>query len=189
MTTDINYAEIKEVREIIRQWDETMKTFPAGYNYDNLSCDPEFIFLKINIHEYLSVWKKFKEGKADEREQLISHEIAMYLACDNKEDTPERLPLLRNITVQSLIDKDGMTQGGAVRLVAETFGSKETTVKRDYQTYKKERMKERGGEFRKWLRKDAHPSFRDLLMSAVERNRWYVLCVGGDFLPIPPVAE
>lgn len=189
MTTNINYAEIKEVREIIRQWDEAMRTFPVGYNFDNLACDPEFIFLKINIHEYLSVWKKFKEGAANRREQLISHEIAMYLACDNKTDKPDRPALMRRMSINALIKHNQMKTVDAIKLVAEVVGLKEETVKREYYRRRNEDQRRMDRENRTWLREDAHPSFRDLLMSAVERKKWYVLFSGGDYLPVPPVAE
>ncbi|MCG0014434.1 hypothetical protein ACXIUH_22005 [Vibrio parahaemolyticus] len=189
MTTDINYVEIKEVREIIKQWDEAMRTFPVGYALENYCCDPEFLFLRINILEYLSVWKKFKEGAANRREQLISHEIAMYLACDNKTDKPDRPALMRKMSIDALIKHKQMKIADAIKLVAERTGRTEETVRSEYYKRRNKDQRRVDRENRTWLREDAHPSFRDLIMSAVERKKWYVFYSSGDYLPVPPVAE
>ncbi|HCE1243758.1 hypothetical protein [Vibrio parahaemolyticus] len=183
----ISDVEVKDVRKTIREWDKYARTKPIGHDFTDPSS--EGFPLWCTVTDFLWAWQNFRKGEADKRDQLISHEIAMYLACDNKEDKTPSVAYLRNMFIEAAIRLDKKNQAEAIRLAVQEFDCKEETVKRDYRKYKEkigESNTKRDRALKAWLKKDSQQTFRDLLMVFIERKKWGVVIREGIFNFIPP---
>lgn len=97
--------------------------------------DQEWEFLENVISDLIFAWRHFREGSADKNEQLVCHEIMLYL-LESKSLKRSKTPTNgRNLRVQMVIECDGLSATKASAVIAKFDGANADTVRREFQKW------------------------------------------------------